>query len=107
MAEDDASAIFTLVDKRIGQDLALLGFIPVGVDLDKVLPLVGSRCFFEDRLPPGKLARKPTVDAFFRIDIELRFFLEFLGFVFGRGECNRPGKRLRKQYLWCQCRAQQ
>src|SRR4030095_228801 len=65
-------------------DSAFLFFEPVGVDLNKLFPLLWSRRLFEDRFDRTDGLTSPTVDALLRIDIELVFFLEFFGLVFGR-----------------------
>src|SRR4030095_4770091 len=83
-AEEISSAfdrIYTIT--RTGNS-AFLFFEPVGVYLNKVLPLLRSRRLFEDRFDRTDGLTSPTVDALLRIDIELVFFLEFFGLVFGR-----------------------
>src|SRR5262245_44066471 len=62
---------------------AFLFFEPVGVYLNKVLPLLWRRRLLEDRFDRADRLASSTVDALLRIDIELVFFLEFFLLVFG------------------------
>src|SRR6187551_4001518 len=48
-----------------------------------MFPLIRNRCLLKDRFDRANRFASAAVDAFFRIDIELVFFLEFFGFVFG------------------------
>ena len=73
--------------QRVGEAtkglLALLLFEPISVYLNKVFPLLWSRGLLKDRLDWTYRFTGPAVDAFFRIDIELLFFLELFGLVLG------------------------
>src|SRR5581483_6615736 len=67
-----------------GSRSALFRFVPVGVDLDEMFPLLGGRRFLENRLHRADRLAGAAVDAFFGIDVELFLFFEFLGLVFSR-----------------------
>ena len=54
---------------------------PVGVDLNKVFPLIWSRRLLEDRLDRANRLTGAAVNAFLGIDIELVFFRKFFGLV--------------------------
>jgi hypothetical protein len=71
-------------DNRESSELAFALLKPVGVDLNKVFPLVWSRGLLENRFDGADRFASAAVDALFRVDIELVFLLEFFGLVFGR-----------------------
>src|SRR4026207_857279 len=64
--------------------LTLLFLVPVGVDLNELLPLIRNRRLLKDRFHGANRLASAAVNAFFGIDIELIFLFEFFGLVFGR-----------------------
>src|SRR6266478_2228614 len=79
-AEESPSAlrgIYIPMDARS----AFLFFVPVGVDLNELFPLVRSRRLLKDRLHGTNRLASPAVDALLGVNVELLLFLELLCLV--------------------------